>query len=402
MHQEALRQLDIPKSAPLAVEVQCAAQKAMEKALAKPEIAGGCLKEVKQLIDNIIGLDQTFERVKTDLVKIDNSNIVFKPVERLQPVWTNLHQRFAFLVWDSRATTRKIAAYVKEFVNVILPGLEDIRSKVDCKNAADDLQEFAGRKDPFRGKFDSKHEVHRAQKQPRAFNDLRNDLASFKYGFDLFARGQGAELHEDTVDLYGAIVRLSSEIERCEAMIFPMSLALGVTTTTPTVGTHAIASLAALRLVGPVTAQKALLSGATAVPDESKSLITSVSKLTECKDAIFNAQARVNEFKAKARILERLQMSLRDHEAGIAETCERIDRLAAIWFCVSHDAKMIASDLIAVVHAEGDRSKQVDAQAFVARLMLVRRTYGVLATVLREYTSQLDAHSFRFAQGSLL
>ncbi|KAF8069965.1 hypothetical protein FPV67DRAFT_1667868 [Lyophyllum atratum] len=393
-YQVAMRQLELLKSQPIPLEIRCTAHKAMEKELSKPEITRSCLEEVKQLIDIVIKIDQAFERIKTDLGKIDNSYIICKPVHKFQPSWIALQQRFAVLLWI-RAQPQGRQAHMSRFLNVILPGLEDIRSNADYKDAAADLKEFIGRKDPFRTKLHSKQNPSQPQKHSQAFADLLRDITLFKNGIDLFAQEQGVELHEDVIRLHGVIDRLNLEVECCEMMILSIGIALGVTG--PAVCAESVASLAALGLLGPAVTRQILFAGATAALPEIKGLIAFVSNTNEYEKGISSTRMQVNDLKTGANILERLQVALKTQEAGITDTCGRIDRLAAIRSYVAHDAKLIASELEVVVRAEGDPSRK----AFMARLELTRKTYGTLANVLKEYATQIDGHSFRFAQGDL-
>ncbi|KAF5376271.1 hypothetical protein D9615_008556 [Tricholomella constricta] len=389
-YQEALQQLQNLTSKPLPIGVQYTAIKAMEKELARPETTQSLFREVKQLIEDIIKIDQAFERVKTELGRIDDRIFIGKPAEDFQPRWIGIQQRFVVLIWSSYKTAKQTGAYVRgtftQFVDVILPGLEEIQNYTDYTVVAADLKEFTSSTGPFGGRFEAQNQ---ARKCSLAYTDLRHDIEAFKDGFDLFTQEQGVEPHEDMVHLHGEIDRLKIEIKRCKFMVLAIGTSLGVSTSFAEVGS--IASLATLGLLGPATTTKIFLAGTAPALLGFKSLVAFISRISEHKGALSRVHVEMNNLMARDRLLEQLQTTLKIQGAGINDVCKRIDQLNVIYSYVLHDAELIAADLKAVIRG-------ADSKVFLARLKLIRGTYGALAYALKEYTMRIEGHSFRFGQ----
>ncbi|KAG5642484.1 hypothetical protein DXG03_002734 [Asterophora parasitica] len=275
-YQDALKQLQKFTAGPLPTDVQCTALKSMEKELSKPETTQSILREVKHLMEKVIKIDQAFERVKTEVERIDGMPFIGKPVEKFRPRWIGLQRRFVVLLWESRQTVRQTAAYVKEFVGVILPELEDIQNQADFRVAAADLKEFIRRPNPFGGKLDSKEAGNKGRKCSHAFTDLRRDIGRFRANFDLFADDQGVDPHEDILRLREEISRLNIEIERGDMMVRSMGVALGASTSSA--DASSVASLAALNLLAPATTLKVFLAGAAPALMGLRGLVAHVAK----------------------------------------------------------------------------------------------------------------------------
>ncbi|KAG5636155.1 hypothetical protein H0H81_008986 [Sphagnurus paluster] len=210
----ALKQLQMFTSTPLPDALQYTAQEYMNKELYQPETLYQFLKEVQVLTDSIIKIDQVFERVKTDLGRIDDCEFIGKRFEIFRPHWVALQHRFIAHIWISQKSARQAAAYAKEFASIILPGLEEIKSAADHRVAVAELNEFTARPDPFRQMLDSMDAPEHTHKHSKALNDLRSDIKSFRERFDLFAEDQGANMPKELVDLRQSMNRSKLDLKR--------------------------------------------------------------------------------------------------------------------------------------------------------------------------------------------
>ncbi|KAG6861474.1 hypothetical protein C0995_016253 [Termitomyces sp. Mi166 len=239
-YHEVLAQLEALASHDLPLEAKVTGQNAMkeeiEKVLGPEQIA----KEAKQLADSVIKIDQGFERVKIELGGVDNGHFRGKPVEKLQPQWVG-HQ---------------------QFVNVILPTLENLKSHVEYKEAAADLREFAMRKNPFEHDLvpDAKDERHSL-----SFTELRFEIKAFRDNFELFMEEQGIELEDDVVRLQEDISDLIWQIKRFEVAI-----------SSPEKGS--VAAVSALALFSPMSSLSIFLSGVIDAVPEYADVASFISK----------------------------------------------------------------------------------------------------------------------------
>ncbi|KAG5349444.1 hypothetical protein C0989_003901 [Termitomyces sp. Mn162] len=158
-HLEAVASHDLPLETKVVAQISM--KQEMEKTLGPEQI----VREAKQLADSIIKIDQGFERIKIEL----------------------------------------------EFVNVILPTLEDFKSHAEYKEVVADLREFGMRKNPFELDLavDAKGERHSL-----SFTELQYDIKSFRDNFELFIEEQGIELEGDIVCLQEEISDLVWQMKR--------------------------------------------------------------------------------------------------------------------------------------------------------------------------------------------
>ncbi|KAG6865515.1 hypothetical protein C0991_001835, partial [Blastosporella zonata] len=209
-YEEVLASLEAIVSRDHSAEVRLAAVNKVVAEAVKTMRTVQVTKEATQLVESVIRIDQGFERVKIDLGSVDSGLFRGKPVEKLQPQWAGYQRRFVALIWKSNTVARKTCAYVREFVNVILPTLEDLTGNAEYKDAAADIREFAIRRNPF------EHDFNDAQdwKHTQAFTDLRYDIKMFRDNFELFLEEQGISLDEEIVCLQEEISELDWQIKR--------------------------------------------------------------------------------------------------------------------------------------------------------------------------------------------
>lgn len=373
---------------PLPDSVKNAAQAAMADEASKPETTDKLLEEVRGLSDSLIKIDQAFQRVKIDLGKVDANDYKDEngnPVPRFQPTWIGYQQRFTALLWESRETATATEAYIKDFLEVIIPEVESIQNQDDYEDAAADLKEFVGRTDPFGKKLNSDETKDHAQKHSQAFTDLRRDLQEFEGTFKDFAKFHEGELNKEVARLQGEITRLDAEIKKCETIVTAMAIALGVTLFATAAG--AVASLAAFGPVGPFVAIGVVIVGAIAAISELGVLIAYIVKGNEYRSERYDDQTKLEDLQAQLEVIKRLKSTLEAQKTDIDDICGRIDRISAIWAMVAHDAKLISEGLQAAISgAEGGASKK----AFQRRVELVKVSYTALGTALGEYATQVD------------
>lgn len=387
-YEEALAQLTQLQSKPLPPSVQAVAQQAMAEKMADPQTATDLLTEVQGLSDSVIKIDAAFERVKQDLGKVDDNNYLDKngqPIPKLQPTWIGYQQRFIMLLWDSRATATGTEAYVRDFLEIIIPEVEAVTNDDQYKDAVADLKEFINRTDPYGGKLNSGETSANGQKFSQAFTDLRRDISAFRDSFDTFAADQKAKLSDQINYLRGEIERLNAEIAKCQTIVAAMGIALGVTVFATAAG--AVAALAACGPLGPVVAIGVVIFGAAAAIAELSTLIAYIVKANEYRSERDDDQRQLDDLQQQLATLEQLQTLLKSQDADINDICGRLDQFAAIWAQVAHDAGLIASELQAAVNAaDGGGTKT----AFKARLELIKTSYSALADGLSEYATQID------------
>ncbi|KAH0589662.1 hypothetical protein H2248_005389 [Termitomyces sp. 'cryptogamus'] len=384
-HLEAVASHDLPLETKVVAQISM--KQEMENTLGPEQI----VREAKQLADSIIKIDQGFERIKIELGRIDSGHFRGQPIEQLQPQWVGYQRCFISFIWRSNRVTRQTGAYVKEFVNVILPTLEDFKSHAEYKEVAADLREFAMRKNPFELDLavDAKGERHSL-----SFTELQYDIKSFRDNFELFIEEQGIELEGDIVCLQEEISDLVWQMKRCKTLISILSINLGVAVCPSEIRESSVAAISALALVCPISSLVQLSGVLDAVP-EYVEVASFISKTNGFIGEISHYQSQLNERNARLSAPELIQVILRSQGNAFDDVCGRIDQLSAIWSLVAHDATLIVSDL---EHAYQTRDDGRAHKAFLTRVRLVRITYGVLAGLLKEYARQIERHSFRFGQ----
>ncbi|KNZ76658.1 hypothetical protein J132_09191 [Termitomyces sp. J132] len=404
-HLEAVASHDLPLETKVVAQISM--KQEMENTLGPEQI----VREAKQLADSIIKIDQGFERIKIELGRIDSGHFRGQPIEQLQPQISidGVHKCFISFIWRSNRVTRQTGAYVKEFVNVILPTLEDFKSHAEYKEVAADLREFAMRKNPFELDLavDAKGERHSL-----SFTELQYDIKSFRDNFELFIEEQGIELEGDIVCLQEEISDLVWQMKRfvfkelaefeddisfqpsCKTLISILSINLGVAVCPSEIRESSVAAISALALVCPISSLVQLSGVLDAVP-EYVEVASFISKTNGFIGEISHYQSQLNERNARLSAPELIQVILRSQGNAFDDVCGRIDQLSAIWSLVAHDATLIVSDL---EHAYQTRDDGRAHKAFLTRVRLVRITYGVLAGLLKEYARQIERHSFRFGQ----
>ncbi|KAG6829486.1 hypothetical protein H0H92_004368 [Tricholoma furcatifolium] len=383
------------------------------------------LKEAKELVDCVIKIDQAFERVKIELGGLDFCAFHAKPVEKLQPQWVGFQRRFIDLVWKSNTVARQTGAYVKEFVNVILPSLADLQGYTEYRDAAADLLELALRNNPFEDL------VGKGSAQP--FNNLLCDIKRFRDNFELFLEEQGTTLDTDIVRLQEQISELAWELKHYgPPMVSTISEVFGVSTLIPEKCSEKIATVSALALFCPEKALSLLVdlptsshpihsnftyisaySKLSSIENASlqyKDAVTFISKLNGYKDKIYRIQSEIDEKKKGLRATELVQVILRNQFDAFDDACRRIAQLPAIWSCVAQDATLIIPDLelSAQVSNDGGASHKMRMDSFVdmkiEELLSVNSGTANGRAIVHEYIQdQIKAHKsiIRYYKGRL-
>ncbi|PPR02764.1 hypothetical protein CVT24_002252 [Panaeolus cyanescens] len=370
--------VNLPKS------VQEKAQAAMADEVTKPSTQQSLMDEVKALGDSVIVVDEAFERVKIGLGKVDQNDYKDKngnPVPKYQPTWIGYQKRWTQFLWDSRDVATKTEAYVRDFIEVIIPEIED--EEID--DAKLDLKEFISRTDPFGKELNASETHDKAQKFSQDLIDLQKDLAAFKDTFDEFAKDQEIKLGDDIKKENANIEALKLEIKQCETVVMAMGIALGVTVFATAAG--ALGSLAALGPVGPFVAIGIVIVGAIAAISELGVLIAYIVKTNDKKQELAEAQRNLADLQAQLDHLHELQAILQSQTADIDTICGRLDRFKAIWGAVAHDAGLILEQLNTAVNTGGS------ANAFKRRVEIAKVSYKTLADGLAAYATNLGTYT---------
>ncbi|KIJ60880.1 hypothetical protein HYDPIDRAFT_31925 [Hydnomerulius pinastri MD-312] len=156
-----------------------------------------------------------------------------------------------------------------------------------------------------------------------------------------------------------------------------VGIALGVTVFVT--GAAAVDSLAALGPIGPFVA---LIVGAIAAISELGALIAYIVNTNEYKSERDQAQRELNDLKAQLEVLKDLKATLENQKADITDICARLDRFAAIWGYVKHDAQLIYDGIEAAVGDEGSK------KTFKKRVSLIKDSYTKLGAALSLYYQQ--------------
>ncbi|PPQ73411.1 hypothetical protein CVT24_008505 [Panaeolus cyanescens] len=370
----------LPQLVDLPKDVQEKAQAAMAQEAAKDSTVKGLMAEVVALGDSALVIDQAFERVRIALGKVDQNNYKDKkgkPIPKLQPTWVGYQKRWTTFLWDSRDVATATEAYVRDFVDIIIPSIE--AEQLD--DAKIDLLEFINRKDPFGEKLNATETHDYAQKFSQDLIDLQKDLKAFKDTFDEFAKDQEVDLGDAINTKKSEIEAIQLEIKKCETVVMAMGIALGVTLAAT--GAGALAAVAALGPVGPFVAIGIVITGAIAAISELGTLIAYVVEANERRNGLATAQRQLASLESQLKHLQELQALLQNQKADIDLIATRIDRFKAIWGAVAHDAHLIYIKLETAATVGGSNS------AFRSRLNLAKNMYTALADALALYATNL-------------
>ncbi|KIK78496.1 hypothetical protein PAXRUDRAFT_323557 [Paxillus rubicundulus Ve08.2h10] len=127
-------------------QAQAKAQEAIADEVSKSETTDKLMDEVKALGNSALKVDEAFERVRVNLGMVDENDYKDSqgnPVPKFQPTWVDYQKRWTTLLWESRDTATATEAYIKDFVQVIVPEVEDIQNDDDLADAKKDLYAFA-------------------------------------------------------------------------------------------------------------------------------------------------------------------------------------------------------------------------------------------------------------------
>ncbi|KAH8078428.1 hypothetical protein BXZ70DRAFT_961749 [Cristinia sonorae] len=365
--------------------VQEKAQEAMAAEVSKPDTQDKLLEEVKELGDSAVKVDAAFERVRVGLGQVDNNNFTDangRPVPKFQPTWVGFQRTWTTILWGSRDTATRTQAYINDFLNVIIPEIELIETEADLADARLDLNAFINRRDPFGEQLNSQETVDMAQQHSQAFTDLRRDMEAFRGTFDDFAKDHEVQLGQEITEKQNDIQRLQLEIKKCETVVMALGISLGVTVLVT--GAGAVGSMAALGPLGPFVAIGILIAGAIAAITQLGVLIAYVTQLNRHKADLDIAQAQLLQLQAHLQHLHELQAILQGQKDDITFIAGRLDRFAAIWGIVRHDAQLINQDLHAAVGDEGSR------RAFMRRVNLIKESYIKLSRALALYATNIN------------
>ncbi|KAH8078429.1 hypothetical protein BXZ70DRAFT_961750 [Cristinia sonorae] len=368
--------------------VRDVAHQAISEEVAKPDTQDKLLKEVNDLNDSVIKVDQAFERVRVGLGQVDNNNYTDPNgllVPKFQPTWVGFQKKWTSLLWGSRDTATGTQAYINDFIKTIIPEVENIKTDADLANARRNLNNFINRRDPFGHQLNSQETIDLAQQHSQEFTDLRREMEAFRNTFDNFAKDREVQLSRDITQKQEEIETLKLEIKKCQTVVMAMGIALGVTVIVT--GAGAIGSMAALGPLGPFFALGALIVGAIAAITELGVLIAYVKQLNGHKAALDAAQAQLLQLQAQLQHLHELQAILQGQKEDITYIAGRLDRFASVWGTVRHDAQLINEGLHAAVGDEGSK------RAFMRRVALVKDAYSHLGEALALYTANINRSS---------
>ncbi|KAG6836012.1 hypothetical protein H0H93_012287 [Arthromyces matolae] len=390
-YDELISRLETISSGGLTHEAKIAAQNVMQQEVQKTLGPEQVIAEARQLVDNVVKIDQGFERIKIQFATIDAGHFRGKPVEQLQPQWVKYQRCFVHLICKSLAAVRKTNAYIKEFLYVLLPNLEGLNGYLEYKEAIEDLREFAERKNPFQQDlqdvFDGKHSS--------AYTELRCEVRSFRNNFELFLEEQGIKLDRDIVRLQEEISDLVWQNKRHATMISSLRRTFDMTVSSADEGS--LAALSALSVICPTSALSVFLTGVRDVLPDHEDVVSFIYNTSGFRDEIKAYQSQIDEKKPQLRIPSLVQVILRSQGVIFEDgSCHMYMRSKGGVKKVTHDAISLASELEQRFQAE---KNGLTHAASIARIRLIKAAYEVILGFLKEYVREIERHSFRFGQG---
>ncbi|KAJ3559567.1 hypothetical protein NP233_g11235 [Leucocoprinus birnbaumii] len=152
---------------------------------ARPNPYGGLIEEVKALDNSANRIDKAIERIRVVLSGLDANGYKDKggrPIPKFQLLGSGIRS----MLWGSRDVATPTDMYIQDFVKVIVPEVESIKTDDDLRRAKLNLAAFIKQIDYFKKKLNFKEAKDMGQKQYQNFSYLRRDIEEFMSTFHKF------------------------------------------------------------------------------------------------------------------------------------------------------------------------------------------------------------------------
>ncbi|KAJ3567491.1 hypothetical protein NP233_g6331 [Leucocoprinus birnbaumii] len=366
--------------------------RALSNGAAGHQVRKVLMDEIKALGDNAKKVDAAFERVRIGLGQIDAKEYIGKdgkPVRKFQGEWAEYQKCWRDLIQKSRDFATAAEVLLVDFVQVVIPVVEDIKSADpnDVKDAKWSLDAFlkdcTSHGENIQGTKDS------AVNYSEGFADLCRRLEEFKGMFDEFANQ-----HKNTPDAPDIktqeelIQDLKAQVRQYQWKVGSAAVAaiisgvgdgwVGCGHPIPTIGVSAACA------VGPYVTFTIMLAGCFIALGLGYIGLVQYNKLSAVKNRLQDAEDELRRMRQHLDQLSQLQAALDDQKTDIEAICSCLKQFSEIWSIVAHDAQFIRGALDNASRDAGCR------KALLKRVSLLKNSYTILADALRLYSTQTN------------
>jgi hypothetical protein len=242
-----------------------------------------------------------------------------------QPRLTEIHDKVRGTIHESRSSAVKIALYISEFAELIVPRCNN--ETISIEKRREIIAEFIGEAKVF----ETEGAVFK-----KKFDDLITEFAAFTGTFTSWASAKGIELDKDIAKLNQEIIELTEKLKGLQTSLL---IAGGVIA----VGLPVLAAVMALSgPLAPFVGIAGLIAGGIAVA----TIATLVALSNSCRHEIESKQAEVRQLKEKKKGIENARAELvKLGEQDLKIFTANINVLSAVWQCVVVDAQLIQGKL---------------------------------------------------------
>ncbi|EAU91942.2 hypothetical protein CC1G_11128 [Coprinopsis cinerea okayama7 len=367
-----------------------AAKKAAEAVKkAQPKL----IKAIEELGRGALEIDAAFERVRIQLGDVDSLDFKDKngnSVQKFQPTWLEYQQRWKDLLWASRQTAIETDAYIQDFLEVILPGIESIKNDKDLEDAKKDLAAFlkraptsaSGTPDESAGPTIHEKTIEDSKLYTDGFQKLKNDVSAYKEKILAFTESLG----DIEKDLNGKIAAEQKIIDDAQAEISSLD-------TTITALASKLEAISVCTGVGamigfifcPLYSLAILGAGLIYLSITAKELDdvkTHRAELVKTRDA---AKSRKGEYEKKLEDLKNIRATLQAQADGdIALIAAKLSCLEKIWIMVHEEATRIHTQLKEV------SAREATQKAFLSRIAIIKQNYINFSAALSLYATNTE------------
>ncbi|KAJ3565133.1 hypothetical protein NP233_g7829 [Leucocoprinus birnbaumii] len=371
-YDDVMQRLEELRKRGLTSEEKSKAYNAMSSKIisSQEEIAKG----VRELADQAVKTDRTFETIQRGLATVDQNNYKDKngkPIPKLQPTWVKYQKRYINLLWRSRYAATMTEAYLRGkytvLLTVVLAGILENNSTHD-----DNVRDLTA--------FSRRHNPVKAKDQDDDFTKLKTDVVAFTEKFSEFAKDEGTRLSDAIKGLNEDIDNLKKELAELNKVVTQMSIAIGATVVAGAAGIIAGVTVLSASVVGEAVIIPVLLAAVAALITETAKLIVALKRKTEVDVEIAAKQAEINKLTAEQKTLADLQAKLELCADQGSEMFGRLANFSEIWSMCAQDAQGLIKS-IGSIHTD---------KALQARIKLMSVAYKSVADALAVYATCID------------